>query len=78
MGRQEIKLRRRVRELEVALFPFAKFTREADGSRRSKDEVFLPTEGPAWLYVGHHADGVRVHLDTSDFARVREVLGLGR
>ena len=71
---KEIVLKRRMRELEAALRPFARFTHEADGSKRDRDEIFLPTEGDVWLYVGHRGDGASAHLHTDAFATARSLL----
>lgn len=71
---KEIILKRRVRELEKALRPFARFTHEPDGMKRAQGDIFVPTQGDVWFYVGHNAEGHRPHLHTDAFATARRLL----
>ena len=65
---------RRINELEDALRPFARFTHETDATKRAPHEVFVPTEGDVWFYVGRAEQVGRCHLHTDDFKRARRVL----
>ena len=72
MSRKEIRLSRRVRELEGALRPFAKFTHVPDRITPKKPhEVFVPTEGDVWLYIGEADPHAPAHLHTNDFQVAR-------
>lgn len=76
MSRKEIRLQRRVKDLEGALRPFSKFTRESDGRKRAPDEIYYPAEGDVWLYVGQvdELSGVAAHLHTDDFKLARRLV----
>ena len=66
------RLKRRIRELEDALRPFARFTHERDLLKR--DDVFVPADGPVWFYIGHFEGQDRCHLHTDDFEEARKML----
>ena len=75
MSKREIKLSRRVRELEAGLRPFAKFTHVPDRIEPKKPhEVFVPTEGDVWLYVGQADPRSAAHLHTDDFQLARSLV----
>ena len=73
-------LRRRVRVLEKALRPFARFTHEsaaekmARGEQPDPNDVFVPDKGDVWFYIGQKDPHTRAHLHTDDFQRARQVL----
>lgn len=74
MSKREIKLSRRVRELEAGLRPFSKFTHVPDRIEPKKDgEIFVPTEGDVWLYIGQ-SDESPAHLHTDDFQLARSLV----
>ena len=74
MSKREIKLTRRVRVLEGALRPFAKFTHVPDRIHsKEPHEVFVPAEGDVWLYVGQ-VDEAPAHLHTNDFQLARSLV----
>ena len=75
MSRQEIKLRRKVRELEGALRPFARFSNDRTGLGWKVDDIFVPTEGDVWLYVGTADPHAPAHLHTNDFRLARSLVG---
>ena len=60
--------------LLAALRPFAKFTHEPDAMKREPWEVFVPTEGEVWFYVGEKQQLGRAHLHTDDFRRARALV----
>ncbi len=75
MSRKEIRLQRRVRDLEGALQPFARFTHIPDRLEKKRpDEIFVPTEGDVWLYVGTAEPHARAHLHTDDFQLARSLV----
>lgn len=65
---------RRINELEDALRPFARFTHERDPEKRTPEEIFVPTEGDVWFYIGRAAQVGKAHLHTDHFRRARRVL----
>lgn len=69
-----ILLRARVHELELALRPFARFTSESWDKRDPVHDVFVPTTGPVWLYVGLGNSSIP-HLHTDAFETARKLLG---
>ena len=69
-----VRMRARVRELESALRPFARFSHESWDKRDSVHDVFVPTTGPVWLYVGLGNKSIP-HLHTDAFETARRVLG---
>ncbi len=75
MSKKEIKLQRKIKELERALYPFAKFSHTKEGMRPFED-IFVPTEGPVWFYVGKPLEGSRMHMHTDDFKLARRLLQL--
>jgi hypothetical protein len=68
-----ITLRKRIRDLENALRPFARFSHES-WEKRGADDIFVPTEGEIWLYIGALGDGKPGHLHTDAFAAARKVM----
>ena len=69
-----VLLRARVRELESALRPFARFSHESWDKRDPVLDVFVPVRGPVWLYVGLGNKSIP-HLHTDAFETARRVLG---
>lgn len=67
---------RRIHELEYVLRPFARFTHEPDPMKHNPGEIFVPTDGDVWFYVGERDQLGKTHLHTNDFRAVREVLGM--
>ena len=71
MSRKEIRLQRRVRDLEGVLQPFSRFTHV---EKKAADEIFVPTEGDVWLYVGTADPHAPAHLHTNDFQLARSLV----
>ena len=63
-----------IKTLLDALRPFAKFTHETDPAKHRPEEIFVPTEGSVWLYVGEVEQLGKVHLHTDDFQRARALV----
>ena len=80
MSKKEIRLQRRVCVLEGALQPFSRFSHESPASKVARgvapdpDDVFVPTEGAVWFYVGAPLEGCRMHLHTDDFQLARSLV----
>ena len=70
----EARQRQNSKALLNALRPFAQFTHEHDPAKRKSHEIFVPTEGDVWFYVGKAEQVGEAHLHTNDFKRARELV----
>ncbi len=76
----KFQLQRRVRLLESALRPFARFSHEsaatkiARGETPDPNDVFVPDRGDVWFYIGQADPRTRAHLHTDDFQRARSLV----
>ena len=66
--------RAEVAKLKAALKPFTRFTHERDPMKRAQHEVFVPTEGDVWFYVGEAEQVGKAHLHTDDFKRAKRAM----